>query len=242
VDRSTNTLGVLLNNGAGGLGTAASYAVGTSPQAVASGDFNGDGKPDLVTANAGSNSVSVLLNTGAGGFTAAADYATGSGTVAVAVGDLNGDGKADLATAGGNAVGVLLGNGNGTFAPAVSSATNYPDYSVAIGDFNQDGKADLALGYAVVSEYSYSYCDYTCYDCYFWGCGDCYTCHDYYTYETDVGVTVLEGGGNGTFGPETDVWTNSYGDAGGESVSALAVSDFDHQGFPDLAAVESAGS
>src|SRR5262249_6954957 len=124
----------------------------------------------------------------------------------------------------------------------VSFATNFPDYSVAIGDFNQDGNADLALGYAVVTEYSYSYCDYTCYDCYFWGCGDCYTCYDYYYYETDVGVTVLEGSGNGTFGPETDVATNSYGDAGGESVPALAVSDFDRKGIPDLAAVESTGS
>ena|SRR5437763_7161617 len=40
------------------------YAVGTNPQSVALGDFNGDGRPDLATANLNSNDVSVLLKWG----------------------------------------------------------------------------------------------------------------------------------------------------------------------------------
>ncbi|MCY7376760.1 MAG: VCBS repeat-containing protein [Pyrinomonadaceae bacterium] len=44
-------------------GTPESYPVDLYPNAVIKGDFNGDGKPDLATANSGSNSVTVLTNT-----------------------------------------------------------------------------------------------------------------------------------------------------------------------------------
>src|SRR5688572_27522957 len=74
---------------------AVSYAVGTNPQAVAAADFNGDGKLDLVTANAGSNDVSVRLGNGTGGFGAAGHFATGAKPLSVAVGDFNNDGKLD---------------------------------------------------------------------------------------------------------------------------------------------------
>ena len=50
----------------------------TLPCSVAIGDLNGDGKPDLATANRGASTVSVLLNRGDGSFQAKRDYATGS--------------------------------------------------------------------------------------------------------------------------------------------------------------------
>jgi hypothetical protein len=86
------------------------------------GDFNGDGKPDLVTANQGNNTVSVLLAEGALGFQPAVNYAVGSFPNSVAVGDFNGDGKLDVVTANrsDNNVSVLLGNGDGTFQAAVN--------------------------------------------------------------------------------------------------------------------------
>src|SRR5262245_59218768 len=74
------------------------YDVGSAPNSVAMGDFNGDGNLDLATANAGAQCVSVLLGNGDGSFQAHADYETGQ-PFSVAVGDLNGDGKPDLATA-----------------------------------------------------------------------------------------------------------------------------------------------
>jgi hypothetical protein len=46
-------------------------SVGIHPLSVAVGDFNGDGTPDLVVANAGSSNVSVLLGNGDGSFQAA---------------------------------------------------------------------------------------------------------------------------------------------------------------------------
>ena len=83
---------------------------------MAIGDLNGDGKPDLATANYSSNTVSVLLGNGDRTFGARTDFATAGGPYSVAIGDLNGDGKPDLATAnyGSNTVSVLLGNGDGT--------------------------------------------------------------------------------------------------------------------------------
>ena len=66
---------------------------------VAIGDLNGDGNPDLATANESANSVSVLLNRGDGTYEAKHDYETGGQPLSLAIGDLNGDGRADLATA-----------------------------------------------------------------------------------------------------------------------------------------------
>ena len=63
------------------------------------GDFNGDGKSDLVTADDSGNTASVLLGNGNGTFQAKQSFGTGTGPHSVAVADFNGDGKSDLVTA-----------------------------------------------------------------------------------------------------------------------------------------------
>jgi hypothetical protein len=120
-----------------------SYATGAGPVSVALGDLNGDGKPDLATANFGAGTVSVLLNRGDGSFEANRDYPTGRTPELVEIADLNGDGKSDLVNLRPRSISVLLNQGAGTFAPAVSYAIGRLWYEVVIGDLNGDAKPDL---------------------------------------------------------------------------------------------------
>ncbi len=134
-----------------GLTGAVNYPAGTSPQSMAAGDFNGDGKTDLAVAD--SNGVSVLLGNGDGTFQPALSYSAGVTPASIAVGDFNGDGKTDIVfvNSGSNRVSVLLGNGDGTFQTPVSyltESTLYSASSLAVADFNGDGKADLVVGIA----------------------------------------------------------------------------------------------
>src|SRR5215831_6172251 len=76
-------------------------AAGLNPSSVAVGDFNHDGKPDLVVANRISNNVSVLLGNGDGTFQSPVNYNTGMQPSSVAVGDFRHDGKLDLAVTNG---------------------------------------------------------------------------------------------------------------------------------------------
>src|ERR1700736_2047380 len=71
--------------------TAPSYPTGNFPQAIAVGDLNGDGIPDLVTATS-AGAVSVLLGNGDGPFPAHNDYVVGNKPVSVALADLTGSG------------------------------------------------------------------------------------------------------------------------------------------------------
>src|SRR5437016_1582424 len=130
----------------------ADYAVGTAPVAVAVGDFNGDGKQDLVVVNHGSGNVSILLGNGDGTFQHALDFSAGSTPAFVAVGDFNGDHKADLAVANGsaNTVSILLGNGDGTFQLPLQYSTDISADYVAVADFNNDKKSDLLISAAPI--------------------------------------------------------------------------------------------
>jgi FG-GAP-like repeat/Bacterial Ig-like domain (group 3) len=149
-----NVVRVLTNNG-NGFNSATAYAVGSQPYDVVSADLNGDGYPDLVTANTNPNSatgsVSVLLNNGKGGngtFAAAANYTVGKDPYQVAVGDINGDGYPDLAVAnyGSNTVSILMGSKTGTFTvSATTLATCTNPYGVAIGDFKHNGFPSIAV-------------------------------------------------------------------------------------------------
>jgi hypothetical protein len=121
---------------------------GRSPK-VAVGDFNGDGKPDIVVANPGvdmsGDNVSVLLNDGTGSFGAAQTYTVGGAPTSVALGDFNRDGKLDIVTANSNStMSVLLNNGNGAFGAPQNNPIGGPGTSVAVGDFNHDGNLDVA--------------------------------------------------------------------------------------------------
>ncbi len=104
------------------------YGAGApNPHAIASGDFNGDGKLDLAVANYNATgTVGIFLGDGLGGLAAPVLYNSGTAgaglPTAIVVGDFNGDGKLDLAVANSsnNTIGILTGKGDGTFNAATS--------------------------------------------------------------------------------------------------------------------------
>ncbi|HXC00962.1 MAG TPA: Ig-like domain repeat protein [Terriglobales bacterium] len=211
--------------------SAATYNPGgTSPNAVAVADVNGDGKPDLIVANCvpngtgdcrtyGDNAdglVAVLLGNGDGTFQPPVTYDSGGAdATAVVVADVNGDGKPDLVVANcgpsgsdscantplDGVVTVLLGNGDGTFQPAVTySSGGLSADYVAVADVNGDGKLDI-----LVASY-----------------------FDTYYNSTSGMVGVLLGNGDGTFQPTVAYHT------GGIGATSVAVSDVNGDHKPDL--------
>ncbi len=119
----------------------------TYPMSVASGDVNGDGIVDMVTANS-TGKASLLLGQGDGSFIAQTPVTMGSGSRSVLLTDVNADGALDLITANTstlvNTVSVRLGNGLGAFLVKNDFATGTGTWKVVAGDFNGDSKIDLA--------------------------------------------------------------------------------------------------
>jgi VCBS repeat protein len=146
-------IAILLGNGDGTFRKGGVYTTtGTNSQTVVVGDFNGDGKQDLVVPNFGGiflpPDISVLLGNGDGTFQPATSVPLGGKYPCtwLAAGDFNKDGKLDLAATSGSAsnqVDVLLGNGDGTFQTPVPYAAGTGSSWIGAADFNGDGKMDL---------------------------------------------------------------------------------------------------
>ena len=151
VNQGSNNVTILLGIGDGTFKAAiqSPVATGNKPNAIAVGDFNGDGFLDLAVLNDADDNVTILLGDGAGNFAPAPfpSPATGVTPDDMVAGDFNGDGIEDLAIAntGSDSVTVLLGNGDGSFTPGVSTGTGGMTSALAVGDFNGDGIPDLAV-------------------------------------------------------------------------------------------------
>ncbi|MEI9974354.1 MAG: FG-GAP-like repeat-containing protein [Ignavibacteriota bacterium] len=132
-------------NPAKGFQRAANFAGADTPTSIAIGDFNGDGKSDLVIG--AQTQVSVCKGEGDGTFNCSTAYQNILGFVSAAVGDFNGDGKLDVALAVQTAsLEILLGNGDGTLQPpSASYPIPYQPSAVAVSDFDGDGKADIIV-------------------------------------------------------------------------------------------------
>ncbi|HET9626930.1 MAG TPA: Ig-like domain-containing protein, partial [Kofleriaceae bacterium] len=144
---TSNSVGVLLGNGAGGFALTATYVTGAGASAIARGDFDGDGKLDLAVVNAGASTLVILHGTGTGTFSAGAPIAIAGAAAAIAAVDLDGDGKLDLAI--GAPGGLQLWRGNGALGFALlGSLSVFQTQAIAAGDFDHDGTLDLAVATA----------------------------------------------------------------------------------------------
>ena len=206
------TVTVLLGNGDGTFQAPRAFDTGVTPESIAVGDFTGDGRLSIVTADNGFTTVpsdaSFLRGNGDGTFQDPVSLSLGMPGVArsLAVTDLNGDGHLDIVTAsasdGGGTVSVFLGRGNGTFQNTLTfPVSNDPGFLVtrmALGDFSGSGHLDVAVTGILGST-------------------------------PPVGLYVLPGNGDGTFQAPTPIGTQQgitpvVGDFNGDGIDDLAVS------------------
>jgi len=188
--------------------TATLFPTGFDMRGVAVGDFNGDGRQDVVAVDHNPRAppfparyeAVVLLGAGDGTFSAPTGFVVGAGPVHVVVADFNSDGRDDLAVANelSNDVSILLGNGDGSFAGAASLPVGTAPRFISVGDIDSDGRIDLAVA--------------------------------------DFGsqsVSILYGRGDGTFQTAVSISTGPYpafvtiGDYNADGVQDLAVSHSD---------------
>jgi hypothetical protein len=223
--------GLLLTSAASLFRPAVAYTVGFQPDAVAVGDFNHDGKTDLVAVNASSTldpgTMSILLGKGDGTFQDAVSIATDIDATAVVVGRFNDDAFDDIAVAcydsasGGSSsvIDIFLGNGNGTFQPKTSFATPSTPVSIALADFNGDGFSDLA----VASEE-----------------GD---------NDLNLSIYLADSGGSGALSPKATypaywaegVTAGDFDEDGNMDLAVINQQDSAHQGNPTVAIFAGAG-
>lgn len=153
---------VYINNGtsdpfAGVTGRAVGHGVTDDTAAMAVGDVNGDGKPDLVTGNTNGETNKLYLNNGTSDpFSGVAGTPIGTETGFISdikLADVNGDGKLDVivsnyANPGDAGVRVYLNNGTSTPFTGVTPLFLRNDAGtgvIAVGDLDGDGKPDLLV-------------------------------------------------------------------------------------------------
>lgn len=122
---------------------ALEFTAGAAPAALAGADLDGDGKRDLVVADAGGPQLRILRGDGAGGFTAGAPVALAAPPTALAVGDLDADGDADLVTVAGTALATFRNDGAGAFAAGATATLPAAVDDLFVARLDGDARADV---------------------------------------------------------------------------------------------------
>ena len=206
---------VLEGDGKGNFGSPQVYRGDSSSYSLAVGDFNGDGHPDVVTANQDNDSATVFLNNGKGGYGApggnwvgnAGGGAVNAPMSGVLMADVDGNGSTDVAFLewppdGDNyfQLTVLLNDGSGNLsAPIRSDALNFLNGDWVLADFRNTGHPDFL---AIAENYN----------------------------SNPNSFSFAPNSGGGHFGPVTE--TNSPNANG-----VIGVGDFNHDGKLDFVAV-----
>lgn len=202
-----NQAAVLLGNGDGTFQSPVLYDLGGTGPSIAAADVNGDGKPDIISANwNGSNNstVTVLLGNGDGTFQPPIASPAPDDPGCLTIADVNSDGKPDALICSENTVAVLLGNGDGTFQGFNNTnfLTGYCTNAAAVSDLAGNGILDMIAPNQ--------------------GGGGCNP-------EGFAGVLLGDGNGNFQTEVEYEVGADTY------AWMDVAVADFNGDGKPDVA-------
>jgi hypothetical protein len=255
-----NGVFIYLGKGDGTFQAPVAYATGCTTgtgacNALAVGDLNGDGKPDLaLDANETTGGgISILLNNGTGAFGTATYYPVAiSGVFAgagIAIGDVNGDKKPDVVVGSSSVTAIVyLNQGGGTFKVngTVGTVPLNPTDNLVLADINNDKKLDIVVpdGYGDVFT--------------FYGTGKgTFTTGPAYPLQAQQNggnylVVVADFNGDGTLdvldtdGIDTNTVSLGRGDGSFQTnqinayntslvANNIATADFNGDGFPDIA-------
>lgn len=148
-----DSVSVLLNLGAGRFSlfpVVTALPAGSAPAWVATGDFNGDGKTDVLVTDRGTNDVTFLSGDNTGSlFAPNGPVAVGALPTSLATGDFNRDGKRDFAVCSDfGDITIFAGDGAGGFTGSLPIGTGAPRRQIVAADLNGDGNTDLAASSA----------------------------------------------------------------------------------------------
>jgi hypothetical protein len=219
-----------------------------APYVLTSGDFNNDGKVDLVAGDVTHNDLVMLLGNGDGTLKPPVIYHLTAAPYYLLANDFNRDGKLDIATVNPYAanISILLGKGDGSFELPVNYAVGRFPSHIRAADFNRDGWLDLAVlggnndvdvflgngNGTFQSPRSFGFPDTTGVPAVgdFNGDGKVDLLVGMRSTRT---VSVMLGNGDGTF--QTPISSNTSASANGTGPYSIVVGDFDRDGKLDVA-------
>lgn len=139
---------LLLNNGTGQFTPIAGIPMAELTSEVATGDFDNDGRPDLLVSSLPPGGLYFCRNLGNGAFAPPVSVSSAP-SLRLVPADFNGDGWLDVAASGRNAtsntVQILLGNGAGQFTPSATLTASGSVYNLSVADLNGDRRLDVAV-------------------------------------------------------------------------------------------------
>jgi len=133
------------------IATGSPFGTGTAPIAIAAGDLNSDGVPDLAVVNSGDSTISVFLNNGDATFAVGSGSplttSSGANPSGVVIADFTNDGVGDIAVTnqGVSTLGIYIGLGLGLYSSQIELSTPAGPQGITTSDFDANGLPDVAV-------------------------------------------------------------------------------------------------